>query len=64
MCVSQCECVCVRARARACVSERPSIGEEIARERRWGDYERASGTRRQQELARDRSPLRRRERRV
>jgi hypothetical protein len=62
--VSECvsECVCVRERESVCVcvcvSERPSIGEETARERRWGDSERASGTRRQRELARDRSPLR------
>ena len=55
VCVSVCVCeresvcvsVCVRVRARVCVSERPSIGEETARERRWGDSERASGTRRQ-----------------
>ena len=40
MCVS--ECVCVRARV--FVSERPSIGEEKARKRRWGDSERASET--------------------
>jgi len=54
----ECVCVCVCVCARVCVSERPSIGEETARERRWGDSERASGTRRQRELARDRSPLR------
>ena len=62
MCVSECVSVCVcesvSVCARVCVSERPSIGEETARERRWGDNERASGTRRQRELARDRSPLR------
>ena len=52
------ECVCV------CVRERPSVGEETVRERQWGDSERASVTRRQRELARERSPLRRRERRV
>ena len=62
VCVRERECVCVCVRV--CVSERPSIGEETARERRWGDSERASGTRRQRELARDRSPLRRREHRV
>ena len=38
--VSVCEWVCVCARV--CVSERPSIGEETVRERRWGDSERAS----------------------
>ena len=58
VCVSQCECVSVCVCARARVSERPSIGEETAREHRWGDSERASGTRRQRELARDRSLLR------
>ena len=66
--MSESVCVCVRERERerervcvcvcVCVSERPSIGEETAREHLWGVSERASGTRRQRELARDRSPLR------
>ena len=53
-----CVCVCLRERERERASERPSIGEETTIERRWGDSERASGTRRQRELARDGSPLR------
>ena len=40
-------CVCERESVCVCVSERPSVGEETTRERRWGDSERASGTRRQ-----------------
>ena len=63
-----CVCVCERERERervcVCARERPSVGEETARERRWGDSERSSGTKRQRELARNLSPLRRRERRV